>query len=193
MEYTLEERYQLIKEKVIVSKLKNPIAIAQDVMRNDFVSMHGPEHHFLDGASFLVAYKNCGGDIDISEALKQLSTRSVKMPGGICGYWGICGSLASVGASLSIIHGTHALSNDEFYKDQMEYTSLVLKKMSEIGGPRCCKRNAFISLITAVDFVNKKYKINMEKDTVICNFHKSNKDCIKDRCPFYKASQLSNN
>ncbi|MEA5060965.1 MAG: DUF5714 domain-containing protein [Erysipelotrichaceae bacterium] len=188
MGYKLEERYKLIRETVIVSKSKNPIEIAKIVMANDFVNMHGPEHHFLDGAVFLVAYKNSGGDIDLDKSLQQLAMRAIEMPGGICGYWGVCGSLASIGASLSIIHDTNALSNDDFYKDHMEYTSSVLQKMSEIGGPRCCKRNAFISITTAVDFVNKKYKVEMEKDAVVCNFYRFNSDCIKNRCPFYKAN-----
>lgn len=186
MEYTLENRYHLIKKNIIGLKSKNPISIVQSIMNTDYISIHGPEHHFLDGATFLVAYKNCGGEIDLDDALNQLANRSIKIPGAICGYWGVCGSLASIGASLSIIHNTNALSDDDFYKDHMEYTSRVLKKMSQIGGPRCCKRNAFISLLTAVDFVNEKYGMKMEKEQVKCSFSSRNPDCIKARCPFYK-------
>ena len=52
----------------------------------------------------------------------------------------------------------------------MEFTSSVIKRMSEIGGPRCCKRNAFLSLSYAVDFIEKKYGIIVNLDTISCEF-----------------------
>lgn len=77
----------------------------------------------------------------------------------MCGYWGVCGSVTSIGAALSIINKTTPLTSNEYYKDDMEFTSLVIDKMSKIGGPRCCKRNAFLSLSSGVEFVKNKYKI----------------------------------
>lgn len=186
MNYTLEEKYRLIKENVKKENSKNPISIVKKIMHKDFINIHGPEHHFLDGAAFLVAYKNAGGDIDLDEALEELSKRSITMPGAMCGLWGICGSTASIGASLAIIHNTSPLSDNEFYSDNMEFTSKVIEKMSKIGGPRCCKRNAFLSLITASHFVIEKYGIDMEIDEEKCEFSEFNKQCLKERCPFYK-------
>lgn len=186
MEYTLEDKYSLIKEDVMKQTSYNPLVIAETLMQKDYINIHGPEHHFLDGASFLMAYKNAGGDIDINEALDLLSKRSIMMPGAMCGYWGICGSVASVGASLSIIHKTGPLSDNDYYKDNMEYTSSTLQKMSINGGPRCCKRNAFISLMEGVKFVNQKYGTKMELSNIVCQFSPLNKQCIHDRCPFNK-------
>lgn len=68
----------------------------------------------------------------------------------------------------------------------MEFTSSVIKRMSEIGGPRCCKRNAFLSLSYAVDFIEKKYGIMMNLDTISCEFSSWNKQCIGKKCPFYR-------
>ena len=178
MEYTLEEKYKLIKKEVLKSTSRSPIKIVESVMNEDFVNIHGPEHHYLDGASFLVAFKNAGGQIDVENALDMLAERTMKMPGAMCGYWGICGSTTSVGAVLSIINGTTPLSSNSFYKDNMEYTSSVIKKMSEIGGPRCCKRNAFLSLSSGVKFVKEKYGIEMELDEIKCNFSGWNKQCL---------------
>ena len=185
MNYTLEEKYSLIKETIKRENSKNPIIIVKNIMHEDYINIHGPEHHFLDGASFLVAFKNAGGDINLLESLDELSKRAITMPGAMCGFWGICGSTASIGASLAIIHKTGPLSENEFYRDNMEFTSLVIEKMSKIGGPRCCKRNAFLSLATAVEFVNKKYGLDMEINDVKCDFSDMNKQCIKGRCPFY--------
>ena len=186
MEYTLENKYHLIKEEVVKSNSKNPIEIVKKIMHKVFVNIHGPEHHFLDGAAFLVAYNNAGGNINVDYCLDELAKRTIKMPGAMCGYWGICGSLASVGAALSIIHGTGPLSTDEYYKHNMEYASNVLKDMSKIGGARCCKRNAFLSLSHAVKFVKEKYGIVMELNKIECEFSPSNMQCLHDKCPFYK-------
>lgn len=134
MEYTLEEKYDLIKKAVLKCDSKNPVEIARSVMNEDFVNMHGPEHHFLDGAAFIAAYYNAGGEINPDICLDELAKRTIKMPGAMCGYWGVCGSVAAVGAALAIIHGTGPLSTNEYYADNMKFTSSVIAKMAEIGG-----------------------------------------------------------
>ena len=186
MEYTMQEKYALIKRALRKEKGTDPVAIAENVMKNDFVSMHGPEHHFLDGACFLTAIYNSNPFFDLETALDELSERSIRMPGAMCGYWGICGSAASIGAALSVLHKTGPLSDDEHYKEHMEYTSALIKKMSEIGGPRCCKRNAFLSLSEGVKFIRKTYGIELPVHKITCEFSPLNRQCIGSRCPFHK-------
>ncbi len=189
MEYTLEDKYALIKKEILKSNSKNPIEIVNLIMKEDFINIHGPEHHYLDGASFLAAFKNAGGNVNLENALDELAKRTFKMPGAMCGYWGVCGSTTSVGASLSIIHDVSPLSSSNYYKENMEYTSKVIQKMSKIGGPRCCKRNAFISLSTAVEFVKDKYGIEMKLHDIVCEFFSKNKQCIDLRCPYFKGNK----
>ncbi len=71
-ENTLEDKYALIKQEVLKCKSDNPIEIAQKIMRKNFVNIHGPEHHFLDGAAFLAAFKNAGGAIELDLCLTEL-------------------------------------------------------------------------------------------------------------------------
>lgn len=60
-EYSLEDKYDLIKKAVGKCGCeKNPVAIALKIMQNDFVNIHGPEHHFLDGAAFFNRVQKCG-------------------------------------------------------------------------------------------------------------------------------------
>ena len=187
MEYTLEDKYKLIKEELLSSNSKNPIDIFKFITSKDYINIHGPEHHFLDGAIFLTAYKNAGGNIDLMKSLDLLADRTIKMPGAMCGYWGVCGSVTSIGAALSIINQTTPLSSSDYYKDNMEYTSAVISVMSEIGGPRCCKRNAFISLSYITKFVKEKYGIEMEENEIHCNHSQKNKQCLGLKCPFFKS------
>lgn len=189
MEYSMQEKYALIKEAVMKEETTDPITMAKAVMKNDFVSIHGPEHHFLDGACFLKAIHNANPFFNLKETLDELANRSIRMPGAMCGYWGVCGSVASIGAALSVLHKTGPLSSDEHYKEHMEYTSRVIKRMSEIGGPRCCKRNAFLSISEGVLFIKEKYGIELPFHKISCEFSSLNRQCIGSRCPFHKEGE----
>lgn len=162
----------------------DPVVIAKKLMHLSCISIHGPEHHFLDGAAFLTSYHNLQGGFDLGQALDELYERAALMPGATCGYWGICGSSSSVGSALSILHGSSPLSDDEYYKDNLRLTSLCLSKIAEIGGPRCCKRNAFLSLTTAAQFVQDKYGVKMEIAPFVCEFSPLNPTCLHEKCPF---------
>lgn len=82
---TLEEKYDLIKREVVKCTHKDPIAIVRSVMRKDYIAIHGPEHHFLDGAAFLTALKNAGGTFELEKSLDELAKRTIKMPGAMFG------------------------------------------------------------------------------------------------------------
>lgn len=155
-------------------------------MHDDFINIHGPEHHFLDGGVFLTALHNNGLSMNLEENLDKLEKRAITMPGAMCGYWGMCGSVASIAAVLAIIDNTGPISSDEHYSQHMEFTSNVIKIMSEIGGPRCCKRNAFISLSEGMKDAKKYYGISIELSNIKCEFSSINKQCIQKRCPFYQ-------
>ena len=114
---------------------------------------------------FFVAFRNAGGKIDLGPALDEL-------------------------AALAIIDGTGPLSQDESYKEHMEYTSYVIKRVSIIGGARCCKRNAFLSLASAVKFANKCYGVPMKCSPVTCEFSPYNPTCLKEACPFFSKKGI---
>jgi 4-aminobutyrate aminotransferase-like enzyme len=46
-------------------------------MAEPYIPLHGPQHHFLDGAAFLTAYHNNGGAVDLSKALDELAKRAL--------------------------------------------------------------------------------------------------------------------
>ena len=57
--------------------------------------------------------------------------------------------------------------------------------MAEVGGPRCCKRDSYLSVLAAVDHTAQQLGIQMEKTTPICSRSSQNLQCIGPRCPFY--------
>ena len=188
---TLNDKYLLIKESLLKEKELDPIKIIKNLMYKDFINIHGPEHHFLDGASFLVVLHNNGLNINLEEALDKLKERTIKMPGAMCGFWGICGSVASLGACLSIIDETGPLSNNVSYSKHMDFTSKLINKMSKIGGPHCCKRNAFLALIAGKDYAKENYKINIHIDKFKCDYSPLNNKCLHEKRPFFNKEVVN--
>ena len=181
----MEKIAKLIIEACLLETSANPIEIFSNIARKDYIRIHGPEHHILDGAAILTAYYNAGGNIDLKSCLEEISKRGLQMPGATCGYWGVCGAVSSIGAALSIIDGTGPLSNED-WGSHMLVTSFALKRLGEIGGPRCCKRDGYIALEEAINYINDHYNVKLEHTPITCTFSALNKQCIGARCPFSK-------
>jgi len=147
--------------------------------------MHGPEHHVLIGSALLTAYHNSGGKIHLPEALKVMRQRGSQLPGGICGLWGNCGAGVSAGIFMSIITGSTPLSGATWRLSNL-MTSRCLESIAEFGGPRCCKRDGFLAIKTAVPYVATHCNIQMElPEKLECHFSSRNRECIKKQCPFF--------
>ncbi len=166
---------------------KNPIEILEKLMEQPFCHMHGPEHHIMVGSALLTAYKNSGGDIDLNQALIEMMNRGKSVPGGACGFWGACGAGISAGMFVSIISKSTPLSIEEFGLSNL-MTSKVLEQIGTIGGPRCCKRDSYLSVISAIDFVKEHFSIEMENPEIICSYSAKNNQCIGKRCPFARVN-----
>lgn len=181
---TVNEKAELIVEDIKKEVGTNPVRIFYNMAKKEYVSIHGPEHHVLDGASLLVAYKNAGGVIDIDRALEQLMAEGLRMPGAMCGLWGICGAVTSIGAALAIIDGTGPLSTDGTWGNHMQFVSKAIGELGEINGPRCCKRDAMIAFKNGIEYVNQHYNVTLQYEHMKCEFSDLNAQCIKERCPF---------
>ncbi len=165
---------------------KNPIEIIKKMMSMEFCHMHGPEHHIMVGSALLTAYKNAGGDIDLEKALVEMRNRGKSVPGGACGFWGACGAGISSGMFVSIISGSTPLANEPFGLSN-KMTSKSLMAIGEVGGPRCCKRDSFLSILAAIEFVKEHFDIEMECGEVVCEYSGRNNQCLGKRCPYSKV------
>ena len=172
------------------STSKNPVEILNAMMSLPFCHMHGPEHHIMVGAALLTAYKNAGGDIDLEKSLVEMKSRGQTIPGGACGFWGACGAAISTGMFLSIVTGSTPLTQDSFGLANL-MTSRALNAIGEVGGPRCCKRNSYLAITQAVDFVKEHLGVKTELGEIVCTFSHNNNQCIGNRCPFSKVNHAA--
>lgn len=167
---------------------KNPIEIIDRIMDQPFCHMHGPEHHVFVGSALLTAFKNAGGNIDLHPALLEMMSRGRSVPGGACGFWGACGAGISAGMFLSIISRSTPLTAAPL-GDANQMTAAALGQIGAIGGPRCCKRNSYLSILAAIDFVKDRFQIQMKKPVVVCRRPSQNNQCIGKKCPFSRVNQ----
>ena len=170
----------------LAEESKDPAVIIEKMMNMPFCHMHGPEHHVMVGCALLTAYRNAGGEIDLDTALGEMMNRGKSVPGGACGFWGACGAGISTGMFVSILTKATPLTKESWgLSNQM--TAKALEAIGKIGGPRCCKRDSFLSILAAIDFVKEHFGIEMEKQEVICRYSSQNNQCIGIRCPFSAA------
>lgn len=140
------------------------------------------------GAALLTAYRNAGGQIELEKALREIRARGSQVPGGACGFWGACGAGVSTGQFLSIATGATPLAQEAFALSH-KMTARSLNAIGEVGGPRCCKRDSYLSILQAIDFVKEYLGVWMDKPgRIICQHASRNAQCIGQRCPFSPAN-----
>ena len=175
-----------IIEVCLAERSADPIFIVRKLMALPFCHMHGPEHHVLVGSALLTAYKNAGGNIDLHRALSEMQVRGQKVPGGACGFWGACGAGISAGMFVSIVTGSSPLAVEAWGLSN-KMTSSALGAIGEVGGPRCCKRDSYLAIVKAVEFVRTYLGVKMELGEIRCIHFGQNSQCIEGRCPFYPS------
>lgn len=175
----------LIETYCINTSATDPWQIAVALMNNLEIKMHGPEHHFLVPAVMIAAYHNSGGEK--AAHIKKARQRAEKVPGGFCGSHGDCGAAVGTGILVSVLTGATPLSKGEWRLANL-MTAKSLFSIASHGGPRCCKRNSFLAILEATDFVREHLgaDITVSRQRT-CSFAHLNRECLGQSCPFNAA------
>ena len=171
----------------------SPLSMAMTLMRNPALKMHGPEHHFLVPAVLVTAFYNRKNAEkgDVTEKIREARKRAEEVKGGFCGFQGACGAAIGTGIFMSLVTGATPLS-DRGRKLSNMATAESLWVIAENGGARCCKRESFWAIITAVEFVRREFGIVLPVDLPPpCVFTALNRECLHERCKFYGIDGMS--
>jgi len=161
----------------------DPAEILEKVMSHPSVPMHGPEHHAMVPAVILAAVKNTGYPLP-DDAVERALDRGAKVPGGWCGFYGVCGAAIGVGIAVSVLTGATPLTGDTRALAN-EATAFALNRMLD-GGPRCCKRASRKALEAAVEFLETRMGITLKKaPEITCQYIGRNRECIHQDCAYY--------
>lgn len=178
-----------VMERCLSTGSTDPVAIAVEMMDNQAIYPNGPEHHTLFGAALMAAYANAGGEIDLEKGLSELRRRSMQVPGGTCGFWGVCGAAASAGQFYSVISGSTPMRRESWARCQ-RLTSRILGKLADQGGPRCCKRTGFTAILETAAYVEETVGVRMDvTKEPRCRFFARNEECLKLDCPYYPGAK----
>ena len=173
----------VLKQVLASSKSINPSEIIEKVMAHPSVPMHGPEHHAIVPAAIITAVRNAGYPVP-DGAVEKAIERASKVPGGWCGLYGDCGAAVGVGIAVSVLTNATPLTGKE-RSLALGGTSFALSRMLN-DQPRCCKRASRTAIEAAVDYLNSKLGIRIEKSNrVSCTYTVRNQQCAKTNCPYY--------
>jgi hypothetical protein len=179
----------LIEKICMRSSSQDPLELAVNLMKMAQIKMHGPEHHFLVPAVILTAYCNTIRTSDEAKGayLKKARDRAGKVPGGFCGFYGDCGAAVGTGIMVSVLTGSTPLSKKEWRLSNL-MTAKSLFTIANHGGPRCCKRNSFLAINEAVEFLKENLgtALSINKD-LVCEFSALNKECLASECLFHDS------
>lgn len=174
-----------IEQTCRASSDPDPIRLADALMRNPAVKMHGPEHHFLVPAVLITAWCTVHGDERQAERLAIARKRAEDVKGGFCGFHGTCGAAMGAGIACSVLTGATPLARDEWRLSNL-MTAACLTAIGEAGGPRCCKRDTFLALLIGRDFLNRHVNAGLHTEAdPVCTFWAGNRECLMAHCPFF--------
>ena len=172
-----------VEQLLAASDEKNPAALAQKVFELPGLNMHGPEYHSIVPAVLVSAWQNLTGRKDASK-IREAIRRGKDIKGGACGFYGSCGAGVGAGTAVSIIESATPMSKDERGAANMA-TGYALLEIGRHGGPRCCKRDAITSIESFMQTTG--YFNGLQEKEYICKQYGKNKDCIRQKCPYFPA------
>ena len=175
---------EVLKQVLAATKSTDPAEIVEQVMAHPSVPMHGPEHHAIVPAAIIAAVRNAGYPVP-EGAIEKAIERASKVPGGWCGLYGDCGAAVGTGIAVSVLTNATPLTGKERTL-ALGGTSFALSRMLD-SQPRCCKRASRTAVDAAVDYLNDKLGIRLEKSKgVSCTYTVRNQQCAKAECPYYQ-------
>jgi hypothetical protein len=181
---------QQIETIIFQTTSTDPFAIAEQCMDLDVLPMLGCQHTYITGGALMAALKNDGTFQLSNDDIREVFHRTNKQAhGGYCGLTGTCGIAPALGACVAILTGSKCGSDKE-QRLTMELVSRVVRAITELTGPSCCKAYVRTSLEVAVDFLNQHFSINLRgKDTNPCQHTaKHPHGCRLEKCPYYPES-----
>jgi hypothetical protein len=139
-------------------------------------------------AALLTSYYNYQKEYETKKGKLNIAKgRAEKVLGGFCGSHGNCGAGVGTGIFISVITNATPLSKDVWRLSNL-MTAKSLFSIANGGGPRCCKRDSFLAILEAAEFVKEHFGIRLPiKEKITCSFSHLNTECLHENCKFYQC------
>lgn len=182
-----EALFQQILKSAIRKKEKDPLEIAESILKEVSIPMLGCEHAWIGALSLLCGMKNQGllniNKEMITEVLQRTRRQAI---GAYCGLTGVCGIAPGIGAVFSVLLGASCPKNQET-KKTMEVVAKVIEGISKETGPCCCKNFLYTGLKIASEHTEKCFGIPIKADySILCrDSQRHPHGCRKELCMYY--------
>lgn len=185
-----EEVYQNIREMCLDyyrNGCRDIFRMQQEIMDLPEIPMHYPYHHYIVPAVLLTAAAVCSDktEEELEEELRTAEERAKNILGGFCGFYGTCGAAVGVGIFHSIYTKSTPVSRETWALCNRT-TADALYAISEVEGPRCCKRVSFQALYQAAESMKNNLGLDViVEENVKCHYSHRNIDCKGQLCPYF--------
>lgn len=177
---------EFVRKKCLSYKGYNPIELAVEIMNSPLIGLSGVEHHYITPAVLLTCTHNrFNKPEELAATLENTMNRAICETPAQCTYIAsYCGAAIGTGVFLNIFMGRDSSNTDEW----MEENTLIaacIAKIADFNGPRCCKRDTYLSIIATIEYLKEKFNIELPVSDAKCTFSLRNKSCGREECNFY--------
>lgn len=154
------------------------------------ISAHGPEHHALIPAIVVTSCRNAGYDAPAG-ALRSAIDRGAKVPGGSCGYMGVCGAAAGVGAGFAALLEASPL-HPVNRQAVLSVVADATRRLSSLEAARCCQRDGYLALQAAAEWAPELLGVSPTASAPLrCEQIALNRECLGRECPLHPSQRAS--
>jgi hypothetical protein len=176
---------ELIEHLCLHTTLADPAQLLQEIRRHPSIPLHGPEHHSLVPGVLVACLRNAGYHAT-PEQLHAAIRRGATIPGGSCGFVGVCGAAAGVGAAFGVLLKATPLKAASRQKVQ-QIVQLVLADIAGYEAARCCQRDSWLALRRGMLLAGQLFGLDLQEvHPFACTQTDLNKECLGPACPLWQ-------
>ena len=175
---------ELIERLCAASSTMDAVQLFSSIRQHPSMPLHGPQYHALVPGVLLACLRNAGHPVT-AEQLHAAIQRGAEVCGGSCGFWGVCGAATGVGIGFSVLLEATPLKAAARQTVQ-EIVQQVLAEIAGYQAARCCQRDCWIALRSALRIAAKHWQLPLtELQPFACSQMARNKECLGLDCPLW--------
>lgn len=183
----LGDSLQRLEQLCIASSTTDPIELFSQIRNHPTFPLHGPQYHALVPGVFLAALRNAGHPIS-DEQIRTGISRGGEVPGGSCGFMGVCGAASGIGIAFSVLLEATPLKASQRQTVQ-QVVQQVLADIASYQAARCCQRDCWLALHRGLLLARQMFTLPLDElKPITCRQRDRNAECSGVSCPLHPES-----
>lgn len=176
-----------LEQLCVNSRTTNPMELFSQIRNHPSFPLHGPQYHALVPGVFLAALRNAGHPVS-DEQIRTGISRGGEVPGGSCGFMGVCGAASGIGIAFSVLLEANPLKAVQRQAVQ-QVVQQVLADIASHQAARCCQRDCWLALHRGLMLAGAMFALPLDElQPLTCRQQDRNPECSGAACPLHPAS-----